>query len=197
MVKKKKKLTAIQEKRVTVLKDAIAQIKAEKYAVKAHTGYVGRAGINPFNNYDLVAAADSCELLLGKKAEDVELNKFLDRIITPKSPCQVCAKGAMLISSIRKFNNFSLQDFVDTDLDDLASEDGTYDIFGQENADKMEEYFEQNDPLLNEKGEEYDPYNDNHSSCDFKQWTDDYPDSEDRLIAIFQNAIRNKGTFKP
>lgn len=196
MSKKKKKLTAIESKRVAVLKDAIAQIKAEKYKVRAHTGYVGREE-NPFDDFDLRAAVDACELFTGKKAKDIEFNKYLDRIITPKNPCQICAKGAMLISSIRKFNNFSLEKAASTDLNDLASYGGTYAIFGRANADKMETYFEQNDDALDEHGNIYNCYDIDHNPDDFKKWSDDYKDDEDRLIAIFQNAIRNKGTFKP
>lgn len=191
--KKAVKLTAIETKRVAVLKDAIAQIKIGRYSVESGTGYVD-------NNTDLrerlEKAADACELFTGKTANEVEFNKFFDKIITPDEPCQVCAKGAMLLSTINKFNNFTLQDAADKNLDHLAGvEDGTHELFGSENADKMEEYFEGNDDYdRDENGKLVDI--DNYEGETYK-WSDQYPEDDDRLIAIFQNAIRNKGTFKP
>ncbi len=189
--KKETKLTKIQEKRVAILKDAIAQVKAEKYEVQAGMGYVDEGTGNLPDFYE---ATQLCELFTGKQAKDVELNKYLDNVITKENPCQVCAKGALLLSSIRKFNNFSLQDAADTSLNTLAGEDGgTYEIFGEENADKMEEYFECNDPELDIDGNEVDYYDENRNH----QWSDSYLDDTDRIIAIFTNAIANKGTFKP
>jgi len=183
VAKKAKPLTAIEAKRVAILKDAIAQVRAKKYLVEANSGYVDN-GTNALPDFH--EAAESCKLFTGKEADEVEFNKYLDNIITKDNPCQVCAKGAMLLSSIRKFNNFTLQDADDTNLNALAGDDGTYEIFGQKNADKMECYFERQDDdiIINANGE---------ASC----WSDDYPNDDKRLIAIFENAIKHRGTFTP
>jgi len=170
---------------VTVLKDAIAQIKAKKYLVQSATGYIDKSTDALYN---LDKAVNSCKIFTGKEANELEFNKYFDNIITKDNPCQVCAKGAMFLSTIRKFNNFTLQDATTKDLNELAGDkNGTYKIFGEENADKMEEYFERNDSELeDENGEGID-----------KQWSDDYCKDDNRLIAIFKNAIKNRGTFKP
>ncbi len=180
-----KPLTKIEQKRVDVLKDAIAQIRAESYNVMSGTGYVNQDNSSRLNG-EIKALVQICELIEGKDASEVEFKKYFDKLITPKKPCQVCAKGALLLSGIRKFNNFTLEDALNDGLDDAAGNNGgTYAIFGKENADRMEAYFEGNDPCV------YDE----DGNC--TQWNDNYSDDEEILIAIFQNAIANRGTFKP
>lgn len=184
-MKKETKLTKIQEKRVAVLKDAIAQIKAKAYNVRSGTGYVDQdnGGLEDRIN----ALADVCDIIEGKDSSKVQLNKYFNKLINKKNPCQVCAKGAMLLSQINKFNNVSLDEARDGALNDKAGDNGTYDLFGKENADLMEQYFETN---ISE-GDEYDEGDKN-----VKKWLS-YKSDDERLIAIFQNAIRNKGIFKP
>jgi len=174
-LKKKKvvKLTALEEKRVAIAKDAILQLKSEAYDARSSHGYVS---LDYDSEQQLEAAAQSCELFTGKNSDDMELNKLLDRLITPDKPCTVCAKGALLISSIRKYNNFSLQKAIDDNLDSVAS-DEVRDLFGDENADRIEEYFEGYD------GDE--------------KYLDEYPNDSERLIAILQNVVKNKGQFIP
>ncbi len=175
--KKEKALTKIEQKRVDIAKDALSQVKAEKYTVLSSNGYVESGKLEDIIN----KALDSCELFTGKKAEDVELKTYIDTAIKI-APCEVCAKGALFLSSIRKFNNFSLAEARDSGLNESASYK-IQEIFGEENADRIEEYFEKNDPTY---GENYE-----------NQWSDKYPDDKDRLIAILKNVIANKGTFIP
>ena len=79
---------------------------------------------------------------------------------------------------------FSLADGINKDLDDEASPQ-IQAIFGKENADKIEEYFERNDPSIDEE------------NGDYTQWSDKYPNDTERLVAILKNVVANKGTFIP
>lgn len=176
-------LTKKQQERVEILKDAIAQIKAEKYKIESSRGYVSLGIDQDDDNTFLEKLADVVEVLEGKKAKDVELKKYINKLVTREKPCTVCAKGAMCISAIRKVNNFSL---AEGSLDDKAS-GYTRKLFGSENADKMERWFEHDYISEFAIGETL------RKNAFYKK----YPDATDRLIAIFNNAIKNKGIFKP
>lgn len=179
-----KRLTKIEQKRVAVLKDAIAQIKAKSYNVKSYTGYVNADGGTLDDEIEKLA--EVCEIVEGKEAHEVELKKYMNKLINPKKPCQVCAKGALLLSNIRKFNNFSLEDANHRGLNRNAFAGGAiYKLFGEANCDLMEKYFE----LDGGYGDEHDD--------NIEEWRKKYPDDDERLIAIFKNAIANNGTFKP
>ncbi len=186
-IKKEAKLTKIEEKRVAVLKDAIAQIKLKAYNVRSGTGYINQDSGDLDTRIN--ALVDVCDILEDKDASKVQLNKYFDKLINKKKPCQVCAKGAMLLSQINKFNHLSLDQAKDGQLDSLAGGNGTYELFGQENADLMEQYFEGD---ISEGDEEYEEEGDKNA----KKWLA-YRSDDKRLIAIFENAISNKGIFKP
>ena len=195
---KKKPLTAIEIKRVAILKDALSQIKLKAYDVQAATGYVNQNNGSNLDN-EIEKIAEVCEIIENKPADKVEFNKYFDKFINKQKPCQVCAKGALFLSTVRKFNNLSLQEAKGYDSLDSLARNGSKiaDIFGKANIDKMEEYFEEDDLQLNKKGEEYDHWDANHNEDDFKKWSYQYPDDTDRLVAIIKNAIKNRGTFKP
>ncbi len=175
--KKKEVLTALQKKRVTIAKDALKQVQLEKYKVLSGNGYVV--------NDELEDEINTLQQEIENKGEDsckVELREHLDSILGKVQKCEVCAKGALFLSAIRKFNNFSLSDASWDGVDGEAS-DQTRKIFGRKNADLIENYFEHSDPYK---------YFDNDSY----KWSYGYEDDE-RLILILKNVIENKGTFKP
>jgi len=174
-------LTPLEAKRVAIAKDALAQVKAEKYEVIAGNGYIV--------NYDLDDQISNLYYSLdehGQNPEKVELREYLDKMLGNVNKCEVCAKGALFLSAIRKFNNYSIEDAVMC-LDAAASNE-TQKIFGLRNADLIESYFEHSDPYKEfQIGEEWFSY----------RWSDGYPDDQERLILILKNVIANKGTFTP
>ena len=171
-------LAATERKRVEILKDAVKQLKLERY-VTNQNGY-----IQFYDNDEIYSAINASEILTGKKAHEISAKKLIDQFVTSKKPCDVCAKGALTISAIRKYNACSLNEL--SNLDDNASVRARR-IFGTANADLMEQFYEDwshelSDDELKEKCHE---------------WHEMYPDANKRLIAIFENAIKNKGIFKP
>jgi len=165
--KKAKPLTAEQKKIVIILSDALAQLKVEAY------------NANPGSYISI----DLDEAIGGIKNSDnnKELKAFLPKLVTSSKPCNVCAKGAIFLSGVRKYNNFTIGDAKECSLDDVAGNKAR-DLVGYENADLMEQYFEGWD-------------DDGTGQAD--EWEEKYPDPTDRLIAILKNAIKNKGTFTP
>jgi hypothetical protein len=87
-----KGLTTTQ-KRVEILKDAIAQIKKGKYIVLASNGFV--RGYITEKIEELEAAACT----LGLKPKQIQLQDHLGRLIE-NNECEVCAKGALFLSSM-------------------------------------------------------------------------------------------------
>lgn len=168
-MKKKTKLTELQAKRVAILKDALQQIKAEAYNVRSGNGYVVSWELNE----KVEALVKVCDII-SDTGHKTQIQKFIGKLINKKNPCEVCARGAMLISSIRKFNHVSLGQLENNTLDNITI-DRTDELFGEKNASLMEIYFEDGNYEFSEK----------------------YPYPTERLIAIFENAIENRGIFKP
>jgi hypothetical protein len=82
--------------------------------------------------------------------------------------CIVCAKGALLVAKAVRFNNVTVRDLADYSDDQLT------DYFTPVQIDFMELAFENR----------------------LEPWFTTYRDDKDRLVAILQNVIRNKGEFK-
>ncbi len=131
-------------------------------------------------------AVKECNLPENTDLEKFELKNVLPQLVNKAKPCTVCAKGALCISGIAKFNNFKLSDI--EVLDDEASE-YVQKIFGKENANKMECYFENSEGFMNNKS----LVNIDHINA----FNNKYSDEQDRLLVILKNALKNKGIFKP
>jgi len=184
-LKKAKKLTKSQM-RVAVAKDALKQVQLENVVVLSGNGYVVNDELDNqicSINHDLEAQ--------GKDTDKVELREHLDGILGKVSKCEVCAKGALFLSAIRKFNNFSLNRGSSKSIDGEASNE-TRKIFGKKNADLIEAYFEQSSPR-----KPFIVKDESDTSTEYYRWEDGYPNDKERLILILKNVIANKGTFKP
>ncbi len=167
--------------RVAVLRDAISQLKKKVY--EANQGcFIGSQMIDLMEHKKHIAV----DLLGLQKTREFQFKDVLPSVLNEVSVCEVCAKGAIVISAIAKFNNYSLAE-VDK-LDDKASTNARI-LFGKENADKMENYFEgwkAKEEVRSKK-----------DGFLLEAWEDLYEDPHQRLIEIFKNALDNKGIFKP
>ncbi len=161
---KTKKLTKTQM-RVVIAKDALAQLRLKKYNAQR--------GI--YIDYDLL---NTLSKEYTKDYDDKSAQPFLKNL----NNCEVCAKGALFLSTVRKFNDVTLREFRD------ASEEKACTIFGQSMLDRIESAFEvrrdkdSNNNIINNK---------------FNKFIEKYPDNTIRLEKILLNIIRNKGYFKP
>lgn len=184
-----KPFTKTEEKRVIIIKDAISQLNLEVYKAE-HDGYVNLdSKVDTLtDDYDTLNA--TCKLLTGKDASKIELKEVFSKVINQQQPCGVCLRGALLLSSIRKFNNYPLSEIgkLDTEAQNI-----TANIFGEKNAELMENYYE--GTAIN-RVEGHDDYDDNGDS-EYSRFEDKYPNLTERLIVILKNALKNRGTFKP
>lgn len=91
-------------------------------------------------------------------------------------PCLVCAKGALLVAKAVLFDAVTVEEMSTYAGDDLLENE-----FDPEQTDLIERAFEDKWPSF--------------SSFEQYIWYDNYKDPRDRMVAILENIIRNKGTF--
>lgn len=163
------------QRRVAIAEDVIAGINAKRFIATQGT-YV-----------ELREA--SCEL---NPDETVDVQKVLAENV---KTCEVCAKGAMFIAAVEKFNKFKL-DGIESEFDlsqALDSEASQCDhlgkYFSKDTLDLIEEIFEESDDYG------YGITVSDEEDLAKAAYVVKYPDAEDRLIAIMENIIANKGDF--
>lgn len=157
------KLTAPQ-KRVAIAKDVLAQIKAKNIKPMSGTYVFSEKLTAKLNDF---------------KFKDTQFCELLPTVGT----CQVCAKGALFLSTILKSDDLKVDDLTescyspnrhyvdDTDIGKYLAND--LEVFSQFQLDLIENYFECNDG------------------------TDTFHERNDkeRLVDIMENIVANKGTF--
>jgi len=160
--------------RVAIAKDVLKWITPKN--VNSGTGYVCS---NKEGTSSLLGDKDS-------KKVAVKLQK----------KCSVCAKGALLLSVVAKYNEF---DFAATNMDDnyiaidhAALKDRLTEFFDPGQLDLIEVAFESTEPP-NERDKEY------YTVSNFKaqQFGGKYSKDITRLRKIMQNIIDNDGEFIP
>lgn len=158
-MKNEKKLTKVQ-RRIEVLKDVLLQLENEKY--KAEQGIY-------------VKLPNSLsKLTRGIKTKHQQAQLCL---LEEKDACEVCAKGAIFLSIVRKENKVLLSEL----HSGIVMTETNEELFGDGNMDYVERAFE---------GWKYD-WND-----EIDQFHSKYPYHKDRLIAIVKNMIKNKGILR-
>ncbi len=156
------------EKRVAIAKDVIQQVLARRYKLQ---------------NMTYVDTDDESQII----------NK---EILTSKKPpiCTVCAKGALVCSTVRLFNKFS------GDSDDLFSqvEPVLRRNFGRSNGDMIEVAFEKWTlwEYGNEKSRQGACLSESQANK-ARSFGCKHRSMRKRVIAIMKNIIANNGEFKP
>ncbi len=160
------------ERRVEIAKDVIKSLKLKK--IRAKTGRFASLKHTQPN------ACDSTNMLE----------------VFESTRCDCCARGAMFVSAVRKFDNVTAKDVGTgnvwvgeiTDYNFKHIEDGYWDakqIQMIETAFESEASYVLSDLLSDEE----------ISVC--KKFKKRYKTPEKRMIGIMRNIIKNKGTFKP
>lgn len=169
----------IHQQRIIVARDVIAQLKAEKY--------------NAAHCYLDITFKDGA-----KVKESDQLQCSMSKVAS----CDVCAKGAIFLSTVRKSDNFQIGDAsVNTDYDsdriigicldhDEVVETAS-NVFSERQLDLIECAFEQSHVLS--EGSDL-PSDVVDAAVTFGS---DYCLDSVRLIAICQNIIDNEGIFNP
>ncbi len=184
----------LTERRLAIVEDAISQLKSEKY-VTGEFGYV--------------KLPESLE----EMPADTQVQPYL---CETQESCGVCAKGALLLSTVRQENKLVFSDLgKHSDLIDRLTDDG---LFEEHNLHLIEAYYENyrlyydrsrgvvavdlwfclhHCPAGVLKEEDVPVYN-----KDIQSFVEKYPaglnhNRTNRLLAILENMKANKGVFKP
>lgn len=163
------------EKRVAIAKDVIKHIKAAKF--KATKGTYLDAG-------DVYRSGEE-----------------LQKIILDAPTCKVCAIGAVFAADVIKRDNFILTDTCTKCIDSDEMKAKTS-YFSKDTLHTMEVAFEKKiitDGVCGEGKYTAQGYRISYTELGKRAiaFGKNYRKSQDRLMAIMQNIIKNKGEFKP
>lgn len=176
------------ERRIEILKDAIKQIKLQKIIA------------SPGEVVDL----NDPLLIEDDVYKEVDAKPRLEMFFKSKKvePCFACARGSLLLCTVHKENDFILSDF--NSCGGSFEESSTTDkrlmrLFSKQQLILMENAFEVEN--MQDDEEDYNGINEDYLSSKLNKASIDfglkYEDPNERLIAIFSNAIKNGGIFKP
>lgn len=167
---KKKKLSAAA-KRVAIAKDVLSQLKSEIYY--ARSGSYWRFPLC----YDTARLLDQDSLVEASGHGDY---------------CQVCGIGAAVMSAIRCFNKHRVSSV--NGCDPRAAINVLSDYFSKRQMALIEAAFEPRSDSFR-VADELEFNRDKLCERTEEFHTKHYNDTE-RMVAIFKNIVRNKGTFK-
>jgi hypothetical protein len=154
------------KQRIAVARDVIKQVETERFLAR-NEGYLHIGG------EDIMRPSGISTQGFCKKLKN----------------CTVCAKGALFVSSIAKYNNYEVKKTVSSSKFIRSK---TREDWGRYQADLIECAYEQSTAFI--------------KSCNLSQEDEvsravsfgkKYDKAPSRLIAIMNNIIRNNGTFKP
>lgn len=191
------------ERRLIVVKDAISQLKKEIYDAESGTFIniidyiVDDNSVTVVNDIQGSTFITDSEL---KKAEKVcnsiSIQPLLEKFFKNKNnSCRVCARGALLLSTIHKENKFNLTELVHTE-----DNGGSYDPRGKGDI-KLKTLFSEKQICMMETAFEGDNLNEDYLEYDISNkcilFGEMFKDDNKRLLAIFNNVVKNNGLFVP
>lgn len=196
----KKKTKA--QRRIAIVNDAIKQLELGTY-VTGNNGYVN--------------LPKSLEKIKEKNANK-QAKAFLLKNISPKNYCDVCAKGSLFLSAIRKENDLTLGE-IESSFDAMKDKLTSDGLFSEYNINLIEIYYENWKIYLNQNnvggwvadgyaGSFSYPYAGVGSLLEMKDFQEkhnkkieeiyvQYQERKKRLLWILNNMKSNQGIFKP
>jgi hypothetical protein len=180
---------ATAEKRVLIAKDVLAQIKAKRFAA-AHGVWVDAA------NKPLSAAPGYIHIAAPIDDKFSETDSVRELFIAGDiQRCRCCALGALFMSCTLYNNKTTVEDFVEEISWDFGEivDNGQFknqltSFFSRAQLKLIESVFESENGV-------FDVGTDDRKRDLVDAWSHKFRQPEDRLVAIMQNIIRNKGTF--
>lgn len=171
------------EKRILIAKDIMAQIKSKKF--KAVCGIY-------------TETSDACV-----KAEDLDSTSLQVGLEVSNVICECCAKGAIVLSKIRFANEVDIYKNIERNPTIYNDPAKIKDIFSIKQLDLMESAFEVEDykrlanEEINERLTRLTTLVFSKKQIKAIKFGSKFKNANDRLIAIMENVIKNKGAFIP
>lgn len=170
------------QKRVLVAKDVLAQLKAK--TIRANSGW-----------------------WVSTDATVIEGEESLQKQLIAGATCEACALGSVMVSLVRFTNRVTVEEAEDTfgscplnfskvysgDADDKT---GITRIFSKRQIQLIESAFERGEGYFQEDND-IDGFYVTNEVLAATRFGRKYETDHNRLVAIMENIVRNKGTFIP
>ncbi len=166
-----------KQQRIAILKDALLRVNMGDYDARCGI-LIDSDGLD-----DAISRVELTGL-----TTTIEAKKFITNFLKEDS-CLVCARGALLLSTVTKYNDCTINQLKILVDDGGKTNTKLRKFFTTRQINMMEAAFEGynfNSEVLSNKDNE---------ACE--SFYDSFSEAEDRLRAIFTNAIKNGGEFKP
>jgi len=171
------------KRRVAIATDALGQVLAGGYTLSSDHGDYLSIEKSEIND-DVTVMFRKRNLSSPASDSDVA---FLQK------NCQMCARGALLLSRVRKFNSCSL---ADVGFGRSRSEITYISASSDHTTDALKGAFSVTQLEMIEAA--FERWGGIHDGRDLaREFGEDHDDDDDRMIAILQNILDHKGTFKP
>lgn len=149
------------ERRVAIAKDVIVQLKSEQLLAATHEYVVPS---------------------LSKFWKPDPQQQLCD--VYNQTVCRVCARGALLVAAVKRFNNITVGQF---------GEPTVYAFTPEAFRNHERQFFDDNQIIEIETAFERC----GRGSLSAVLFGDKYEDTTERMLAIMENIIRNNGVFNP
>lgn len=167
------------KRRVQIAEDVLAWLRTKRLNVVTGSYCVFDEGFMPYG-YTL----------------GTSLQKILPEIVTSRKPCQVCAKGAMFIAAVDRYNKVQLRDANGDGFSNREIIKAMKAYFSKRTLDLIEVAFECKDANF-EFSNGYNQPVTNRVARNAIEFGKRYQDPRARLRAIMRNLISNNGDFVP
>lgn len=198
-----------KQRKVAIAKDVIAQIQAGKYRIESGSGYI--------ESYTTASRNSLSEHFQRLKDLDRPVSNADVEVVT--GACTMCARGAALMSRIRKFNSVKVSEIgvylIDEGYTEISNDDlkagaqpieadlsatqkntteGLEGAFTADELNLIEAAFERTRwvGIVDWRSE-----NQKNSVRRAVAFGEQFEDDSERLLAIMQNIVDNDGVFRP
>lgn len=174
-----KKMTPAQ-KRVTIAKDVILALNSK--LIRAAQGTYVELPSPILRKREEIVNKQNKDGFYSDDERDLR-----EVLLEQRNPsCSACALGAIFVSSVYRQDKATVEEAVDIGAYDIKEYmDG---IFSEDQLTLIEHAFE--------KWELPRSFASGHNIYDASNWGDKFTTPHDRMVAIMENIIKNKGTFK-
>lgn len=134
--------------------------------------------------------------------ENIQFGVYAEQLLRSSDTCHACALGVTLIAAVRRFNDLHMGALVGRSLRTSRSIFSEYlsRFFEADQLALMEASFEgSGGNFLHEDDPMYTPamrfFKEHNVRTEAEKYNDDYLSEGSRLVAIFENVLKNNGTF--
>lgn len=175
------------KRRVAIARDVIAHLERNELTIEVQNGYVSLTEPTDGGSTNRISQEQHYGNITPKQCDVI------------RQTCTMCARGALLISRIDMFNSISWTDIQNArGVGQIMTTTGLDGAFGREQLNLIECAFEGTSCWCNPPADYVDDLKiirTRRLACKWRK--QHYGNPANRLLAIMQNIVDHRGTFKP